>query len=84
MLPNTYSYKVFNEIHRVLKPGGRLAVSDLCLKQELPAPLKESIMAYVGCVAGALHVGQYRDMMEKVILFRLSRIILTNLLFSLI
>lgn len=49
----------FDEIFRVLKPGGRLAVSDIALKQELPAELAQSAAAYVGCIAGALHVAEY-------------------------
>jgi len=62
---STDKQRVFNEIFRVLRPGGRLAVSDLCLKQELPEEIKRSIMAYVGCVAGAMQVQQYVEMMEK-------------------
>ena len=48
-----------SEMHRVLKPGGRLMVSDLVLLRDLPADLKESIEAYVGCIAGALPITQY-------------------------
>jgi arsenite methyltransferase len=51
---------VFREIARVLKPGGGLAVSDIVLKKELPPDLGESIMAYVGCIAGAITVDEYR------------------------
>ena len=52
---------VFREIARVLKPGGRLAVSDIALKGELPPAVGESLAAYVGCIAGAIHVDAYRE-----------------------
>jgi arsenite methyltransferase len=51
---------VFREIARVLKPGGRLAVSDIALKKPLPPEVGGDLMAYVGCIAGAIPVEEYR------------------------
>jgi arsenite methyltransferase len=52
---------VFHEIARVLKPGGRLAVSDIALKGELPAAVAQSMAAYVGCIGGAIKIDDYRN-----------------------
>ena len=52
--------KVFREIARVLKPGGRLAVSDIALRKTLPDALANDIGAYVGCIAGAIPIESYQ------------------------
>lgn len=56
---------VFREIARVLKPGGRLAVSDIALKKPLPAELGQDLMAYVGCISGAIPVDEYRRQLHE-------------------
>ena len=53
--------KVFSEAYRVLKPGGRLMVSDIALLEELPEAVQKSVAAYIGCVAGASIKQDYLD-----------------------
>ncbi len=56
--------RVFNETFRVLKPGGKLAVSDIVTDGELPDAVKKSLSAWAGCVAGAVEAKEYIAMME--------------------
>jgi len=51
--------RVFAEGYRVLKTGGRVMVSDIVLLQALPEFLKNSVQAYVGCIAGAMRIDEY-------------------------
>ncbi len=57
--------KVFKEVFRVLKPGGKLAVSDIVTDGPLPETIKKSMSAWAGCIAGALDVKEYQAAMES-------------------
>jgi arsenite methyltransferase len=52
--------RVLREAFRVLKPGGRFAVSDVVTRGDVPAEIRKSMLAWVGCVAGALEESEYR------------------------
>jgi SAM-dependent methyltransferase len=53
--------KVLREAFRVLKPGGRFAVSDVVTRGEMPAEIRENVLSWAGCIAGALEEKEYRS-----------------------
>jgi SAM-dependent methyltransferase len=58
--------RVLSEAFRVLRPGGRFAVSDIVVRGELPALIRRSLEAWAGCVAGALAEDEYREKLSRV------------------
>jgi arsenite methyltransferase len=56
--------RVMREAFRVLKPGGRLAVSDVVIRGEVPAAVRKSMELWVGCIAGALQETEYRQKLQ--------------------
>jgi ubiquinone/menaquinone biosynthesis C-methylase UbiE len=57
--------RVFKEAFRVLKPGGRLMISDIVLLKELPDFIKNSVEAYVGCLSGAIKKEEYIEAIKE-------------------
>jgi len=56
---------VFSEMRRVLKPGGRIAISDIVLRKELPDKLRGSLTAYTGCVSGANGIDEFLALLQE-------------------
>ncbi|KAJ5260981.1 hypothetical protein N7524_008614, partial [Penicillium chrysogenum] len=59
LVPEAEKPLVFHEMFRLLKPGSRVAISDILAKRELPMEIKTDLSLYVGCIAGASRVSDY-------------------------
>ena len=57
--------KAYQEVHRVLKPGGHFSISDIVIEGELPAEFRQAAELYVGCVAGAIDKTAYMDIIQQ-------------------
>lgn len=62
LVPNKHG--VFQEIYRVLKPGGHFSISDIVLVGNLPSKIRQAAEMYAGCVAGAIQKKEYLDLIE--------------------
>ncbi len=56
--------RVLREAFRVLKPGGRFAVSDVVVRGDVPAEIRRSVELWIGCIAGALEENEYRELLR--------------------
>lgn len=65
LVPDAEKHLVFQEIFRLLKPGGRVAISDILAKQELPLEIRQDLSLYVGCIAGASQVDDYEKYLKE-------------------
>lgn len=65
LVPHSRKHLVFKDMFRLLKTGGRIAVSDLLALKELPDAIRSNIAAYVGCIAGAAQVSQYEQWLRE-------------------
>lgn len=65
LVPEEEKRLVFQEMFRLLKPGGRVAVSDILTKKDLPEEMKKNMELYVGCIAGASKVEEYEKYLRE-------------------
>lgn len=65
LVPTADKQSAFNEMFRLLKPGGRVAISDILTKKSLSEEIAKSLSLYVGCIAGAGTVHEYEEYLRN-------------------
>lgn len=65
LVPEQEKQLVFNEMYRLLKPGGRIAISDILARKPLPDNIRQNMSLYVGCIAGASQVAAYEEYLSS-------------------
>jgi arsenite methyltransferase len=65
LVPEGDKPMVFQEMFRLLKSGGRVAISDILAKQSLPDKVRENVALYCGCIAGASQVQDYQSYLRE-------------------
>jgi arsenite methyltransferase len=65
LLPDTDKIECFREIFKLLKPGGRLAITDILAKKPIPKELRDDIALYVGCISGASLANNYEEWLKE-------------------
>ena len=65
LVPSAEKQMVFGEMFRLLKPGGRIALSDILSKKDLPDRLRSNLALYVGCIAGTSRVDEYEGYLRE-------------------
>lgn len=65
LVPENEKHLAFEEMFRLLKPGGRVAISDILAKKALPDALKKDVALYVGCISGASQAADYERYLRE-------------------
>jgi ubiquinone/menaquinone biosynthesis C-methylase UbiE len=65
LVPEADKPHVFDEMFRLLKPGGRVAISDILARKPLPDEMRANMALYCGCIAGASQVQEYKDYLQQ-------------------
>ncbi|KAH7887210.1 S-adenosyl-L-methionine-dependent methyltransferase [Phlebopus sp. FC_14] len=65
LLPPSGKVSLMKEVHRVLKPGGRVVLDDIIANKPFPETLRSNLAAYIGCISGSIQLDDYRSLMEN-------------------